>query len=64
MDGRKLRITGWVMSAVLAFFLIGPSAIGKFIDWEGKDKMFEHLGYTQELIFKLAQGFAEPNANH
>jgi hypothetical protein len=40
----KTSIAGWAMSVLLSLFLIVPSAGGKFVDWEGKDKMFEHLG--------------------
>ena len=32
---------------------MGPSAVGKFINWEGKDKMFSHIGFTNELIFNI-----------
>ena len=36
-----------------SLFLIGPSAGGKFAEWEGKDQMFEHLGYTPRLIHSI-----------
>ena len=47
------KIAGWSLNILVAAFLIGPSAIGKFVDWEGKDAMFRHLGFTNELIFRI-----------
>ena len=49
----KSRLAGWILSGLIAAFLIGGSAVGKFIEWEGKAKMFEHLGFTNELIMKI-----------
>lgn|SRR5690606_22880172 len=46
-------ITGWVMSVLLALFLIVVSASGKFTEWEGKEEMFSKLGYTSDLMFKI-----------
>ncbi len=45
MKPRTKRTIGWVMSGLLSAFLIFGSASGKFLDWEGKAAMFEHLGY-------------------
>ena len=53
MHTAKRLIAGWVMSVLLSLFLIGPSAGGKFVDWEGKEKMFEHLGYSTELMTRI-----------
>ena len=50
---RKKRIAGWILSVLVSVFLAAASAPGKFIEWEGKAAMFEHLGYTQELITKI-----------
>ena len=50
---RLKRSIGWVLSILLSLFLAGPSAIGKFVDWEGKEQMFDHLGYTAELITRI-----------
>lgn len=49
----KKRIAGWVLSALFSAFMIGPSAMGKFIEWEGKEEMFDHLGYSTDLIMKI-----------
>jgi hypothetical protein len=49
----KSQLAGWILSGLIAAFLIGGSAVGKFVEWEGKAKMFEHLGYTNELIMKI-----------
>ena len=46
---KKQRMAGWVLSALLAAFL-GFSASGKFTEFPGKDKMFEHLGYSRETM--------------
>ena len=54
MNGsRSKRIAGWILSGIVAAFLIGPSAAGKFIEWEGKEEMFKHLGYSAPLIVKI-----------
>ncbi len=50
----KGRIAGWVLSVLLALFLIVASAGGKFMDWPGKDKMFADMGFTLDLMFKSA----------
>ena len=49
----RMRIAGWILSGIVALFLIGPSAMGKFTEWEGKQKMFEHMGFTTDLMFKI-----------
>ena len=49
----KKRLAGWILSGLISAMLIGPSAIGKFVEWEGKAQMFEHLGYTNDLIMKI-----------
>ncbi|MCA9057995.1 MAG: DoxX family protein [Planctomycetaceae bacterium] len=47
------RIAGWVLSVLLVVFLCGPSAMGKFTDWEGKEEMFEKIGLTDDLVRKI-----------
>ncbi len=47
------RIAGWILSGLLAAFLIFGSAAGKFTDWPGKAEMFEHLGYSAEVLEKI-----------
>jgi len=54
---KKTRIVGWIISGLVGGMLLGPSAIGKFTEWEGKAQMFDHLGLTTDLAFKL--GFLE-----
>lgn len=49
----KTRVAGWVISALVAAMLIGPSAGGKFVDFDGKEEMFGKLGWTTELMFKI-----------
>jgi hypothetical protein len=54
MTGSKTqRIVGWVLTALLGLFLIVGSAVGKFIEWEGKAEMFAKFGITTELVFKI-----------
>jgi hypothetical protein len=53
MSPKAQRITGWVLTGLLGFFLIGPSALGKFIEWEGKEEMFSKLGISTSLSTTL-----------
>lgn len=53
MDSKKLRITGWILSILISAFLIFASASGKFFDWEGKQEMLQHLGFTEELLTQI-----------
>lgn len=53
MKASKSLIAGWVLSGLLAFFLIGASAGGKFIDWKDKAQMLEKMGFTTDLMFKI-----------
>src|SRR5690606_6054850 len=47
------KMAGWGLSILIALFLIGASASGKFIDWEGKAEMFAQLGWTEEVMFRI-----------
>lgn len=54
MEGSKTqRIVGWILSGLVTIFLIGPSAMGKFTEWEGKEEMFSKLGFTTDVMFKI-----------
>jgi DoxX-like family len=53
MTKSKSKLTGWILSILLALFLIGASASGKFTEWEGKAQMFEKMGFTTDLMFKI-----------
>ena len=54
MNGsKKLRITGWILSVLIALFLIGASAMGKFTEWEGKAEMFSKMGWSEGVMFKI-----------
>jgi hypothetical protein len=50
---KNLRITGWILSVLIAAFLIFASAMGKFTDWEGKAEMFARMGWSEEVMFKI-----------
>ena len=52
MSGSKgSQIAGWVVSGLVALLLCGPSAMGKFFDFEGKEEIFEKFGFSLELMF-------------
>jgi hypothetical protein len=53
MASKKQKIVGWVISGLVAAMLIGPSAMGKLTEWEGKEAMFAKMGFTTELMFKI-----------
>jgi hypothetical protein len=44
---------GWALCIVVSLFLIGPSAMGKFVEWEGKAEMFDRMGVTSDLVTKI-----------
>jgi len=48
-----LKITGWVLSVLIALFLIGASATGKFTQWEGKSEMFAKMGWTEDVMYRI-----------
>jgi hypothetical protein len=49
----KKALAGWILSALIALFLIGASASGKFTEWEGKDEMFAKMGWDKEVMVKI-----------
>jgi DoxX-like family len=49
MSTRAKHITGWVLTGLVGLFLIGASGIPKFIDFPGKQEMFDKLGITADL---------------
>lgn len=53
MKTSKKRIAGWVLSVLISAFLIVASASGKFLEWEGKAEMFDQLGWTTDVMFKI-----------
>jgi hypothetical protein len=53
MSAKKSQIAGWVLSLLLAAFLIVVSAIPKFVEWEGKAEMFAKLGYSIDTMMKI-----------
>ena len=54
MNGsKKMKITGWVLSVLIALFLGVASAMGKFTQWEGKAEMFDKLGWGEDVMFKI-----------
>jgi hypothetical protein len=57
MKRKPTKIIGWVLSALISAFLILGSARGKFVEFEGKAKLFEHLGYNDDVMKKI--GYVE-----
>ena len=53
VPSKKQRIAGWILSGLVALMLIGPSAMGKFLEWEGKEKAFQDMGFTTDLMIKI-----------
>ncbi|MBX3420936.1 MAG: DoxX family protein [Pirellulaceae bacterium] len=50
---KKMRLAGWVLSVLLAAFLIIASAMGKFTQWEGKAEMFAKMGWSTEVMHTI-----------
>ena len=48
MSAKTQRITGWVLTGLVGFFLVVASGVPKFIDFPGKKEMFDHLGITAD----------------
>ena len=53
----RSKLAGWILSGLLALLLMGPSALGKFLEYQGKAENFAKLGYTTDVMFKI--GFVE-----
>ena len=52
-SSKTSRVVGWILSSLLAILLIGPSAMGKFVEWEGKAKMLEQMSISSDLIMTI-----------
>jgi DoxX-like protein len=50
---KKSQIAGWVLSVLVSAFLLLASAPGKFVEWKGKAEMFEHFGYSTDVMTKI-----------
>ena len=53
MPTKTQLITGRVLTGLVGLFLIGASGIPKFIDFSGKQEMFDKLGITANLSTTL-----------
>jgi uncharacterized Tic20 family protein len=49
----RSKLAGWLLSGLLAALLIFASGVSKFVDWEGKEAMFQQIGYTTDLVKKI-----------
>jgi len=50
----KTKLAGWVLSVLIALMLIGPSAGGKLMEFDGKEEMFGKLGWSTGTMFYVA----------
>jgi hypothetical protein len=50
MSTKAQRITGWVLTGLVGLFVVGVSAVPKFIDWPGKEDMMSKLGIPLPLL--------------
>lgn len=57
MKMSKSKLTGWILSGLIAAFLIVGSGVPKFMNLEGMDEILTKLGWSKETIFKI--GFVE-----
>lgn len=39
MSNKAKQITGWVLTGLVGLFMIGASAIPKFLEWPGKEEI-------------------------
>lgn len=53
----KTTIAGWALTGLVAAFLSLVSASGKLLGGEAPAKMYEHIGWTPEVMFGV--GVAE-----
>ncbi len=53
MSPKVQRIIGWVLSGLLAAFLIVGSGVPKFMDFPGKAELFEKMGWSVETIYVI-----------
>jgi hypothetical protein len=50
MNTKNRRLAGWILSGVLAVFLIGGSAVVKFVDFPKKEETFGKIGFSIDTI--------------
>ncbi len=50
MNAKTQRLAGWILSGLLALFLIGLSASGKFMDFPNKEEMFGKIGFNIDTV--------------
>lgn len=50
----RSKLAGWILSVMIALMLIGPSAGGKLMDFDGKEEMFGKLGWSNGTMFYVA----------
>lgn len=50
MNSKAARITGWVLSGLIAAFLLFSASGKLFIDFPDKQKMFDLFGWTVERM--------------
>lgn len=54
MSNKAKQITGWILSGLIGVFMIGASAIPKFLEWSGKEEMMSKLQIPLDLLPTIA----------
>lgn len=49
----KLVLVGWILKVFIFLFMVLASARGKFFDWDGKEEMFNQMGFTLDSMFAI-----------
>lgn len=49
----KKVISGWILKIFIFLFLVVASARGKFFEWEGKQEMFDKMGFSLDTMFNI-----------
>lgn len=53
MNSKAARVSGWVLSGLIAVFMIVLSSYGKFFDFPGKEEMFAKMGWSIDTMKKI-----------
>ena len=50
MTSRTQNRIGWGLGVLIALFLIVASGLPKFVNWDGKAEMLQHMGISEQLL--------------
>jgi len=54
MSAKALRLVGWILTGLIAVFLLGLSASSKLVPRDGRAEMFEKSGFDLATMEKIA----------